>query len=444
MGVGKLMEFEAKISDVVQINPLFSVCNVRVMYTGKNRNRSFISKESVERALPTLKNIPIVGEYSEESRDFKGHGGKIDLDTFKYIHTTKPYGVVPESATYEWEEVDGKEYLTIKGCYLWTGRYEEALQVIEQGKGQSMEIEVTNGYWDDREDVYVINDFVFSALCILGDSVEPAFEDARIYAYTLDKDSFKAEFNQMLKELKESLQYSCTKGVNEVTLQELLDKYSLTVEDLTEKGIDVENITLEELEGKIKELFQVNDPEPQQQDSGQQPQEPSQNDGEPVQEPVQDGKGGNEPSNPQAGEGDGEKIDKAEFEAKIKEYQNQVSDLEAKLKQAQEKIDSLTTELEDLKQFKLNTLRKEHEEKAKDIFVKFGLSEDEVADIDVHKFTLEEIEEKCYAILGKKLMNKKLDFSVNNGVKVKVNLDLDKSPEDDDPYGDLFEKYNKK
>lgn len=446
MGVGKLMEFEAKISDIVQVNPLFSVCNVRVMYTGKNRNKSYISKESVERALPTLKNIPIVGEYSEEARDFKGHGGKIDLDTFKYIHTTKPYGVVPESATYEWEEVNGKEYLTIKGCYLWTGRYEEALQVIEQGKSQSMEIEVTDGYWDDREDVFVINDFVFSALCILGDSVEPAFEDASIYAFALDKDSFKAEFNQMLKELKESLQYSHIKEVNEVTLQELLDKYSLKVEDLTEKGIDVENITLEELEDKIKELFQVSTPQSQNDnpEDGQQPQEPSQDGGEPTQEPVQDGEGGNEPSNTQAGEGDGEKIDKAEFEAKIQEYQNQVSDLEAKLKQAQEKIDSLTAELEDLKQFKLNALRKEHEEKAKVIFVKFGLSEDEVADIDIHKFTLEEIEEKCYAILGKKLINKKLDFSSNNGVKVKVNLDLDKSPKDDDPYGDLFEKYNKK
>lgn len=97
---------------------------------------SIITKDAVEKALPTLKNIPIVGEYSEEIEDYKGHGGKIDLDSYKYVHTTKPYGVVPESATYEWEEVKGKdgairEYLTINGCYLWTGRYEEAYDVIE-------------------------------------------------------------------------------------------------------------------------------------------------------------------------------------------------------------------------------------------------------------------------------------------------------------------------
>ena len=149
----KLLDFQASITDVKQINPLFSTCRVRVLYAGRNRNTSYISKQSVENALPTLIGIPIVGEYSEENADYKGHGGKIDLDSYKYVHTTKPYGFVPESATYEWEEVRGKdgvirEYLSINGCYLWTGRYEEAYSIIENDKSQSMEIQVTDGEWD--------------------------------------------------------------------------------------------------------------------------------------------------------------------------------------------------------------------------------------------------------------------------------------------------------
>ena len=75
----KLLDFQASISDVKQVNPLFSTCKVRVLYTGKNRNMSIITKDAVEKALPTLKNIPIVGEYSEENKDYKGHGGAIDL-----------------------------------------------------------------------------------------------------------------------------------------------------------------------------------------------------------------------------------------------------------------------------------------------------------------------------------------------------------------------------
>ena len=41
-----------------------------VLYTGKNRNRSIISKEVVEKALYSLKNIPVVGEWKEENENF--------------------------------------------------------------------------------------------------------------------------------------------------------------------------------------------------------------------------------------------------------------------------------------------------------------------------------------------------------------------------------------
>ena len=62
----KLLDFQASISDVEQINPLFSTCKVRVLYTGLNRNMTIITNDAVEKALPTLKNIPIVGECSRE------------------------------------------------------------------------------------------------------------------------------------------------------------------------------------------------------------------------------------------------------------------------------------------------------------------------------------------------------------------------------------------
>ncbi|AKQ08536.1 hypothetical protein PQE66_gp221 [Bacillus phage PBC2] len=244
-------------SEVKQVNPLFSTCKVRVLYTGKNRNMSIIPREAVDKAMPTIYNIPIVGEFLVENQDYKGHGGKLDLDTYKFLHTTKPYGVVPESATYEWETVKGadgtvREYLTINGCYLWTGRYEETFSVVNKGKGQSMEIEVTNGEWVEEEEAYRIDDFIFSALCILGDDVEPAFEDANIVGYSLNKDSFKQEFSEMLNELKVSLNEN--KEVIDLTLQELLEKYSITVDELESAGVAVEGIEGEALETIISDF----------------------------------------------------------------------------------------------------------------------------------------------------------------------------------------------
>ena len=459
----KLLEFQASISDIKQVNPLFSTCKVRILYTGKNRNMSIITKDAVEKSLPTLKNVPIVGEYSEEINDFKGHGGKIDLDSFKYIHTTKPYGVVPESATYEWEEVRGRdgivrEYLTIYGCYLWTGRYEEAYDVIKNGKGQSMEIEVVDGYWDDEEEAYVIKEFIFSALCILGDSVEPAFEDASITAYSLDKDSFKQEFSLMLKELKESISYNKEKEEN-LVLKKLLEKYSLTVEDLTAKGIKFDEISEDELEAKIIEAFEIEaDADTDDSKENSDENNPSENEDEGHKDNKEDTAGetddadtDNDEGKPDDGESDYElskakitlKTDKSHnesLELRIKELEYELEKANNSLKEANKIIDSLTKEVESLREFKLNVEKEKHEAKVKEMFANFQLTEADVEGIDIHAFTLEEIEEKCYAILGKKLASKK-NFSKikDNGIRLPVgNDDQDEQPK---LYGGLIEKY---
>jgi hypothetical protein len=209
----KALRFEATISDAKPINPQFSKAKARILYTGKNRNNTYFSKEAVEKMLPTLYNIPVVGEYKEKSEDFGTHGGKIEIsdEGFKWIETTKPYGVVPSDAEVGWETVtedDGTEreylYCTV---YLWTGRYPEALKVIENNSNnQSMEIAVNEADWNDTEGYYDIKDAIFSALCILGQDVEPCFESANITTYHLSKEKFKEEFMQMIKELKFALE----------------------------------------------------------------------------------------------------------------------------------------------------------------------------------------------------------------------------------------------
>lgn len=445
----KLLEFEASISDVKQFNPLFSTCKVRVLYTGKNRNLSIITKESVEKALPSLKNIPIVGEYSEENQDYKGHGGKIDLDSYKYIHTTKAYGVVPESATYEWEEVKGRdgtvrEYLVINGCYLWTGRYEEAYDVISKGKGQSMEIEVTDGQWVEEEEAYQIDGFLFSALCILGDDVEPAFEDANITAYSLDKDSFKQEFTQMLSELKSSL--SQEKEEN-IMLKELLEKYSLTVEELTAKGIDFNEITEDELEAKIIEVFEI-DVEGSKDDKDDK-------DGG-VDAGVKEKDEDVDPANPEGasdndkddkddkdkGEGDEPQAeDTSKLESRITELEDDLSVANSSLEDANKTIEDLTKEVESLRKFKLDVEKQTHEAKVQEMFSNFQFNEEDVEGLDIHAFSLDEIESKCFEILGRKLASKK-NFSKSKEDTIKLPLDNSKDEnEKPKPYGDLFDKY---
>lgn len=432
----KLLDFKASISDVKQVNPLFSSCKVRVLYTGRNRNMSILTRDAVEKALPTLKNIPIVGEFNESNSDYKGHGGAIDLESYKYIHTTKPYGVVPESATYTWEEVkikDGstREYLTIEGCYLWTGRYEEAYSIIENGKGQSMEIEVSDGTWVEEDEAYRIDNFVFSALCILGDDVEPAFEDAKITAYSLDKDSFKVEFSNMLTELESSLSEQEEKEMD--LLKELLEKYSLTVEELTAKGIDFNAISEDKLEAKILEVFEIEvevetNVETNAEDDAENEVEA---DDEVEVETNTDV--------------EVEVETEVETETNVVDLEARVKELEGELSKANDLVTNLNVEVDSLREFKLNVEKSIHEDEVNTLFTNFQLTDEEVADIDIHAFNLSEIEEKCYSILGRKLAHKK-DFSKQDektGIKLPLLNEKNKENDNTSGYDDLFEKFNK-
>ncbi|UUV46692.1 prohead protease [Bacillus phage vB_BanS-Thrax4] len=475
--MGKRLDFQASISDVKKVHPLFSTCKVRTLYTGQNRNMSNITRDAVEKALPTIYNIPIVGEFSMEAKDYKGHGGKIDLDTYKYVHTTKPYGVVPESATFSWETVEGadgttREYLVINGCYLWTGRYEEAFSVVEKGKGQSMEIEVVDGEWVEKDNSYRIDDFIFSALCILGDETEPAFEDANITAYSFeDKDSFKnefaqmkEEFAQMMNELKNSL--NTNKEVINLTLEQLLEKYSVSVEDLTEAGVAIEGLEGESLETVISDFAKKKKKDDEEKDK-----KPEDNKDGGEQKPADDKEQKPEDKKDSKPEDEKKPEDKEKVPADEKKPADEkpVDEEEEKKKKKAKKekgkfsneedqadydellasYNSIVAENKQLKAFKKAVEDAEHETKIADAIAELGLTDEDegVSEIlaSAHEFTLEQVQEKCYSILGRKAFANKQNFShKKENTSIKLPLGNDKNEEKPKLYGGLFEKYGNK
>ena len=153
--IDKKQNFTSKIysQDIEKINPFFSKVKIYVLYEGLNRNGSYLSRNAIEKAIPTLYNIPIVGEYLVEEQNFGGHGAKVvknEQGEFQMVLSTRPYGVVPESAKIYWETVnedDGaqRDYLVVDGAFLWSGRYPELQTIYDEGHyNQSMEIEMTN------------------------------------------------------------------------------------------------------------------------------------------------------------------------------------------------------------------------------------------------------------------------------------------------------------
>ena len=56
--------------NVESVNPLISKCEIKVLYLGKNRNKSYIDKSAATAIGKTLPGSPIVGYYKKNNQDF--------------------------------------------------------------------------------------------------------------------------------------------------------------------------------------------------------------------------------------------------------------------------------------------------------------------------------------------------------------------------------------
>ena len=212
----------------LDVNPLMSSCEIKVLYIGENRNHSYITKEVASDMAKTLRGAPLVGYYKEEKEDFADHGERVIFDDegVKFECLTKPYGfVAPDAKVWfqKFEDTDDfgnvvtREYLMTTG-YLWTEQYKECKEALQEGRPQSMELDEDSldGHWSTNNktgmDFFIINDAIFSKLCILGDDVEPCFEGASVTkpevskTFTKVDDTFKKTLYTMMQELKFALE----------------------------------------------------------------------------------------------------------------------------------------------------------------------------------------------------------------------------------------------
>ena len=270
---------ESTLFNVKEVNKSFASGSLKVMYTGKNRNGSDISRDAVTRALPTLNNVPIVCHWDSEAKEIGGHdkelvnegGGK-----YRIRNLTEPCGVIPDHAETRFEVIADEngvehEYLVIDGVLLW--KRQDVYDYIANDLGgkvkHSMEIDVTNRE-KKKDGTIEIIDFEFTALCLLG-NCEPCFEGSELELFSdVSFEEFKAQwkdqFAQMMSELKETYslitpQPEVDDNSNSKNFTEggkVLDEkmkvvadYGYTVEEL---DFSIEEMTVEELTEKFEAM----------------------------------------------------------------------------------------------------------------------------------------------------------------------------------------------
>lgn len=494
------MTYASSLTNLCEVNSSFDTGILRICYTGENRNKSFLSKETITKSIPTLYNCPIVCNYDRETDTLGGHDMEIVCDgdgNLRLVNVTTPVGVIPESAKVwfeDYEEDDGTvhEYLYAE-VLLW--KRQEAYKKIKNDgiTAHSMEIKVKSGKSVDG--VYHVADFEFNAFALIG--VTPCFEGSALEMFS--KNNFKQQMSEMMQDLKETFttvnpskeddnthpqNYSMEGG--EKVLEDkmkLAAQYGIDVDKL---DFSIEDFTVEELtekfeamkiddkkgepDGKfaltsnmVEEINRVLTAEKVTRDWGECPRYCY------VDCDIEAGEVYCWDRNDWLLYGfafsvDGDSIN-IDFESKKrKKYviadfeggeqtspiapvfelmENRLKDyaeIETKFNAASDTITSMKAELDELRQFKTDTENATAMVEREEVFAQFedlvGIDAFETLKGDCMKYDLETLEEKCFAIRGRN--GAALKFSAK---EKSPKLKVPKTDISNEPYGGLFVKY---
>lgn len=267
------LRFEKQEEDELNLYTYLQFC-----HTEKNLNQSYISKVSMEDAIPTAYNMPILGYiwHDEESDLDKFAGHEMYIEDGETVYQEIPIGCVPESANLQLVESgdeDGKMYLEGTGI-IWK-TYTKAAEIMKREKtlSVSVELSIEDLSYNAKDKVLIIDKFKFSGVTILQENpetnkeIKPGMAGANISITDFSKQNnsifSREEIVELVKEtIKQSFNINQNNEISEkggkeqLKLKELLKKYNKTEKDIE---FECDGLSDEELEAKFKECFDGED-----------------------------------------------------------------------------------------------------------------------------------------------------------------------------------------
>lgn len=499
----------------------FQAVRCYVAHEKENYNGSYFDLSVLDNMAKNMAGIPIVGYISANNineKDFNGHEQKltIDKDGVSIEYLGRAYGCIISNDDVTFVDrmhEDGKmrKYLCVTGV-LWK-MFTDSIDIFDRdiSKNHSMELQEDSieGSFE-KDGYYHFTEAKVRALCILGEDVMPAMSNSIIEKFS--QSDIDSTIQELLKEVNESIKQfnlqnqSSAPEVDNINFSkkedkeldeklELLKKYDLTVESIL---FSIEELSLEEIESKIKDQFALLASQKQEEISnalrvekyidrwGDEYSKYSYVDHDDVEAFAYDRQDNwNLYGFTYSTNGDSIVVDfstkkkkkfkivdfedgiSTEFEllpkeaveyeisSKEKELTEQFStEKEAALNEIQIKLDSITSEYESIKpeverlqNFEKETLETARNEAEKALFELFpklsGNKEFENLKKQSHELTLEQLEKEISHIVVKtsdefKSYSQKREQ--NPIVKVK---NFKRESSDDNPYGDLFDKVKK-
>lgn len=368
---------------------------------------------------------------------------------------------------------------------------------------QSMELhEDYDGYFNE-DDVFVFTNFSFYGACLLGKDVLPAMQKASVeVSFASNVSVYQEEIERKIKEFQIAIRKRQSKEVEkQMSLTEVIaiaTKYSVTVEQMVERGVNIDDFTnVSDLEEKIIEVFDV---DLNKEDDNTETKMSNENEDEAKEFTEDEDKDKNDDEHEKftlnfdlshddirrslydglnshiansiedAGEDSwnyivsvfdsyfvaenerGQTFYKVEYSREDDNITlGKVDKVYAMFLTGEEKgalelmrknFDQYKQENEELKAFKISVEESQHEQQAEELFAKFDkLTDEEITDLreNVHSYTIDQIETKCYELVGRKLAK----FSQNKtqqSYSVKIGVNPSKTEEKSD-FRNIFKKH---
>lgn len=255
--------FEAEEDDEIQETEGLMGLKVKIFHTGKNRNKSFISKENTEKYMSSIKNRPLLAyihQLPDGSYDFKQHDRRtvVNADGEEEIeYLESPIGHFTNDEPWLEEDKKKKDRYYVLGKAVVYEEYTKACEILKSKNGSdcSVELEIQDFSFDAKSKTLNIESFFIKGVTLLGSKVNvktgkvekvlPGMEGAKV---TLEDFMSNTSSDGCFENNEQ-------KGGNEDMnkFEELLAKYNKTAEDI---DFDYADMSDEELENKFAELFE--------------------------------------------------------------------------------------------------------------------------------------------------------------------------------------------
>lgn len=468
----------------------FLKLNLRVMHDGLNAKKIVFLLDAIKNAEQSLYNSPILAKVMFDEKNqpqFSSHDKHIEKDyagNIRLIYDEVAIGVIHESSKYEIKKEFNKNYAFAEG-YIWKKYANYALDIINRDKDikLSMEIKILDFYIDENTKNKVVKAFRYDGITLLGNSRTPGMANAQA---SVEFDSALPDKKLHMIELMDALKECIYEHNNENGMEG--GKVNLETNEVIENGVN-EN-TSEKNEENFEEINNCS--ESTVKDDTVLDKDSSINDAEYELTANETRKS----------------IDKAlgkltralrkqedkyiymwlnDFDSKYIYFNREVEsdegydvnsyrrsytvDPEGKVTINTDEVqtvvkiltkdewdrlekdrESLDVQFEELKTFKESTLRSQRKNELNAIFDKFDSSLNDIEEYISLKennldFDLKTVEEKCYALVGKKNLQTNVDFdNEDSRLDIVVTGTDDEYEEESNPLfcGGILEKYYKK